>query len=236
MSLYDHFSVCLLLMACFDVYSVSYECSCPGMRMTKPALCDRLMPRWHTHTHTVASDTPVHTTSPHEVSDFFGLVSYQGTRRLLSKSAWILHYKVLKEVAKKNPPFLRIYIAVYTHIMHVAAWLHMCFDVCAFDRDNRKPQTNNSHSGWQKLCNAQCRYTISAERVPLTANNCVISRNNPTRPFNCHLPGLYLRLTGLHVILCVCCCVWDRESVTDMPGEGCWNVSTGKGKVKTWLT
>lgn len=122
-----------------------------------------------THTHTVASDTPVHTTSPHEVSDFFGLVSYQGTRRLLSKSAWILHYKVLKEVTKKNPPFLRIYIAVYTYIMHVAAWLHMCFDVCAFDRDNRKPQTNNSHSGWQKLCNAQCRYTISTERVPLTA-------------------------------------------------------------------
>lgn len=108
-----------------------------------------------THTHTVASDTPVHTTSPHEVSDFlvWSLIRAQDGLR------WL----------KKNPPFLRIYIAVYTYIMHVAAWLYMCFDVCAFDRDNRKPQTNNSHSGWQKLCNAQCRYTISAERVPLTA-------------------------------------------------------------------
>lgn len=155
-------------MACFDVYSVSYECSCPGMRMTKPALCDRLMPQWHTHS------SIRHTCSHHITSRsvwFFGLVSYQGTRRLLSKSAWILHYtKVLKEVTKKkNPPFLRIYIPVYTYIMHVAAWLYTCFDVCAFDRDNRKPQTNNSHSGWQKLCNAQCRYTISAERVLLTA-------------------------------------------------------------------
>lgn len=79
-----------------------------------------------THTHTVASDTPVHTTSPHEVSDFFGLVSYQGTRRLLSKSAWILHYKVLKEVTKKN----LLSSAFTLQCIHTSCmWQHGC--ICA---------------------------------------------------------------------------------------------------------
>lgn len=126
MSLYDHFSVCLLLMACFDVYSVSYECSCPGMRMTKPALCDRLMPQWHTHTHSSIRHTCSHHITSRSVW-FFGLVSYQGTRRLLSKSAWILHYKVLKEVTKKKTLLSSAFTfqCIYTSCM----WQHGC--ICA---------------------------------------------------------------------------------------------------------
>lgn len=70
-------------------------------------------------THTYSSMR--HTCSHHITSWsvwFLGLVSYQGIRQLLCKSAWILHYKVVKEVTKKNPPFLCVYNPVYTCIIH----------------------------------------------------------------------------------------------------------------------